>query len=508
MAGKRFAAIDVGSFEVEMGIYETTAKNGIRAVDSVRHVIALGSDTYSTGIISYGLVQELIAVLTDFTEIMRSYKVTAYRAVASSAMREAKNGAIVLDQIRVRTGLEVQVNTNPELRLLSIKGVAAKGADFERIIAGGTAVVDLGFGSMQITLYDQGQMVSSQNLKIGVLRILEMLSSLNSARDERSRILGEMVDHELDVYRRLHLGERRIRNIIALGDPFFTLYDRLMRRQDKDPKKDVFADRKRLENFYQFITSHTDGELAGKLGLGDEAAGNVLPTAVILRGVIEALDAETVWFPGVRLIDGIAADYAFSHKVLKQTHDFDADIIAAVRQIASRYGEDSAHRSYAVENTIRIFDALKKSQGFTERDRLLIRIPAMLHHCGRFVNMGSGSLSSYEIIRATEIPGLSRDEQELVVQVLRNEEGVPRWQDLSMKVAKMTAIIRLADALDRSAKQKAGEYKVVINEDGELVVSTKFTGDLTLEQISFEHNSPFFSEIFGIEPVFKQKRLM
>ena len=95
-----------------------------------------------------------------------------------------------------------------------------------------------------------------------------------------------------------------------------------------------------------------------------------------------------------------------------------------------------------------------------------------------------------------------------MVQVLRNEEGVPRWQDLSMKVAKMTAIIRLADALDRSAKQKAGEYKVVINEDGELVVSTKFTGDLTLEQISFEHNSPFFSEIFGIEPVFKQKRLM
>ena len=161
-----------------------------------------------------------------------------------------------------------------------------------------------------------------------------------------------------------------------------------------------------------------------------------------------------------------------------------------------------------MENTIRIFDALKKSQGFTERDRLLIRIPAMLHHCGRFVNMGSGSLSSYEIIRATEIPGLSRDEQELVVQVLRNEEGVPRWQDLSMKVAKMTAIIRLADALDRPAKQKAGEYKGVINEDGELVVSTKFTGDLTLEQISFEHNSPFFSEIFGIEPVFKQKRLM
>ena len=132
----------------------------------------------------------------------------------------------------------------------------------------------------------------------------------------------------------------------------------------------------------------------------------------------------------------------------------------------------------------------------------------MLHHCGRFVNMGSGSLSSYEIISATEIPGLSREEKELVVQVLRNEEGVPQWQELSMKVAKMTAIIRLADALDRSAKQKAGEYKIALNEDGDLVISTKFTGDMTLEKISFEQSSPFFSEIFGIEPVLKQKRLM
>ena len=508
MAGKRFAAIDVGSFEVEMGIYETTAKNGIRAVDSVRHVIALGSDTYSTGIISYGLVQELIAVLYDFTEIMRSYKVTAYRAVASSAMREAKNGAIVLDQIRVRTGLEVQVNTNPELRLLSIKGIAAKGADFERIIAGGTAVVDLGFGSMQITLYDQGQMVSSQNLKIGVLRIVEMLGRLTSARDERSRILEEVVGHELDIYSRLHLGGRRIRNVIAVGDPFYTLYDRLMRRQNKDPKKDAFADRKRLTAFYDLITGRSDGELAEKLGLGDESVRTVLPTAVILKKIIEELDADAVWFPGTKLIDGIAADYASAHKYLRQTHDFDADIVAAVRNIASRYGENNSHRAYAVTNTTKIFDALKKSQGFTDRDRLLIQIPAMLHHCGRFVNMGSGSLSSYEIISATEIPGLSREEKELVVQVLRNEEGVPQWQELSMKVAKMTAIIRLADALDRSAKQKAGEYKIALNEDGDLVISTKFTGDMTLEIISFEQSSPFFSEIFGIEPVLKQKRLM
>ena len=107
MAIQTFAAIDVGSFEVELGIYEISNKNGIRPIDHVRHVIALGKDTFSTGKISYDLVEELCQVLKDFSVIMKSYRVSAYTAYATSAMREAKNNPIILEQIRVRTGLEI-----------------------------------------------------------------------------------------------------------------------------------------------------------------------------------------------------------------------------------------------------------------------------------------------------------------------------------------------------------------------------------------------------------------
>ena len=105
MAVRIFAAIDVGSFELELGIYEMTYKTGIRRIDHVRHVIALGKDTYSTGKISYELVEEMCQVLEEFVQIMKSYKVKDYRAYATSAMREAHNRQIILDQIRVRTGL-------------------------------------------------------------------------------------------------------------------------------------------------------------------------------------------------------------------------------------------------------------------------------------------------------------------------------------------------------------------------------------------------------------------
>ena len=106
MATRIFAAIDVGSFEVEMTIYEISGKNVLRQIDQLRHVIALGRDTYNTGKISYELVDEMCRVLGEFAKVMKSYQVDDYRAVATSAMREAGNSHIILDQIRVRTGIE------------------------------------------------------------------------------------------------------------------------------------------------------------------------------------------------------------------------------------------------------------------------------------------------------------------------------------------------------------------------------------------------------------------
>lgn len=98
MAAHLFAAIDVGSFELEMGIYETTSRNGLREIDHLRHVISLGRDTYHTGKISYHLVDEMCQVLEEFAQVMKSYQVEDYRAYATSAMREAKNSQIILER--------------------------------------------------------------------------------------------------------------------------------------------------------------------------------------------------------------------------------------------------------------------------------------------------------------------------------------------------------------------------------------------------------------------------
>ena len=127
MTVKTFAAIDVGSFELELGIFEISASAGIREIDHVRHALALGKDTYNDGRLSHEIVEEMCEVLNKFREVMKTYRVSDYRAFASSALREARNSQMVLDRILVRTGLRVRTMNNSELRFKSYKAVAARG---------------------------------------------------------------------------------------------------------------------------------------------------------------------------------------------------------------------------------------------------------------------------------------------------------------------------------------------------------------------------------------------
>ena len=116
MAAHIFAAIDVGSYELELCIYEISPKKELKQIDHLRHMIPLGKDTYRTGKISYKLMDEMCQVLERFSQVMKAYKVEAFQAYATTAMREAENNKIVLDQIRVRTGISIRILSNSEQR--------------------------------------------------------------------------------------------------------------------------------------------------------------------------------------------------------------------------------------------------------------------------------------------------------------------------------------------------------------------------------------------------------
>lgn len=514
-----FAAIDVGSYELELGIYEVSLKYGVRQIDHVCHKIALGKDTYHDGKISYRLVEELCTVLKDFVGIMESYKTAEYRAYAASAMREAKNSRIILDQIRVRTGLEVQIISNSEQRFISCKAIAAKDGEFQKIIRTGTAIADVSFGSMQLSLYEEDALVSTQNIPMGILRLKETLAQLRELPEIEYSVLDELIRNELITFRKMYLKGRNITNLIAVGETLTIIAAHI--KNENIHRTSISAEE--FLCFCEKLRKMPLTRIQEYLEVNAEHAAFVMAAAVIYKQVLEMTGAKTIWLPGVRLLDGMAAEYAVDCHALKLSHDFDNDIIAASRNMAKRYKCHMAHVFAVEEMALSIFDAAKKIHGMRSRERLLLQIAANLHACGKFISVRSSAECGYRIIMATELLGLSHLEREIVANVVRyhilefeyNEIQIqhrPFRNDrrlstggINTLIAKLTAILRLANATDQSHRQKL-QGGIVRMKEEELVITTDWQEGLRVEELAIDQKADFFEEIFGIRPVLRQRR--
>ena len=213
-----FGAIDVGSSDVSLTIYEMSEKFGVKQVDHVSHMIELGADSYQFGRIRYELVEELCQVLQEFKRKLKEYKVEHYRAYATSAVREADNGEMILDQIRTKTGISVKTMSNSEIRLLTYKAIVSKNADFNKIIQKNTAMIDIGSGSIQISLFDKQHIQLTQNIRIGSIRLREMFNHLKGQGVNTGKLMEEYVGYEIDTFRNMYMKDKEFKNIIAVGD--------------------------------------------------------------------------------------------------------------------------------------------------------------------------------------------------------------------------------------------------------------------------------------------------
>ncbi len=509
---KTFASIDVGSYELGMKIFEFNSKGRMREIDHVRYRIDLGTDTYATGKISYSRVDELCNVLREFAQIMNAYKVYDYRAYGTSAIRETENTTIVLDRIEQRTGIHIEVLSNSEQRFLGYKSVASKGDAFNKVIEKGTAIVDIGGGSIQISLFDKDSLVATQNLKLGVLRLRERINHLNVKPAMVEGVIDELVSAQMEVFKKLYLRDRDIKNIIVVDD-YLSVW--LKKQHIEGDNKLGFASVENYEALMQLMRTKSREEVATALGVPVESASLLFVSAVLMKRIIKDMGAEMIWAPGVTLCDGIAYDYAQKNKMITGGHDFEQDIIDCAHNISKRY-MGSKRRGETLEAiALTIFDSMKKVHGLGKRERLLLRLAAILHDCGKYISMVNLAECSYQIIMATEIIGLSHVEREIVANVVKfNHSTFLYYEELQnvtldkqtyLVMAKLTAILRSANGLDRSHKQKFSDIRAV-HKGNELIITVDTPEDITVEKGLFEHRATFFEEVFSVRPVIVQKK--
>ncbi len=504
MQYKVFAAIDIGSYEVGMKIFELSKAKGMREIDHVSHRLELGKEAYAAGKISVEKIESLCQLLLSFKEIMAGYKVDDYRACATSAVRETKNRVILLDYIEKKTGLKIEVLSNSEQRFLDYKSIASSENEFNKIIQKATAIIDVGGGSIQLSLFDKDSLVSTQNMLIGNLRIRERLAPFERNLAHVEQVIGEMVSSDLESFKKMYLKDKKIENLIVVGDNF------------RDVMKVSSMDKESFNKLYRTITEYSVDEAAEILDAPAESIYMLIPSLVVHKWIVDECGVETVWIPGFELSDGMAYEYAQQNKIIKTGHVFEDDIIAAARNMAKRYMCSKSHIKTLEELSLAIFDRMKKAHGLTARERLLLQIAAILHGCGKYVSLANVAECSYSIIMATEIIGLSHMEREIIANVVRyNTQEFSYFENLDSSirvtkaeyliVAKLSAILRVANALDRSHKQKFKDVKIALKDD-QLVITVETPEDISLEMGLFPEKADFFQEVFSVRPVIRKKK--
>jgi exopolyphosphatase/guanosine-5'-triphosphate,3'-diphosphate pyrophosphatase len=372
-------------------------------------------------------------------------------------------------------------------------------------------LIDVGGGSTELTILNNGENAFSVSLPLGTVRLLEAFLRESGVIDRgRAKLLSEQIDRSL-VEVKPQLGRSTFEVLVGTGGNVETL-------ADLAPMKGGFSgfpraiDVATARALYAKLTGMTAAERRDAFSLRPDRADTIIPATAIFLRLAEALKAPAIVAPGVGLKEGILEEL-----VDKYFHVWDVagqaqSVLAACARVGHRYHFDEAHGQLVAKLAAQLFDDLQEVHGFTDRDRLLLRAAALLHDVGDFVRYDGHHKHSYYLILHSDIMGLSAEERAIVANVARYhrksapDPSHPNFRDLEKeargKVRGLAAILRIADALDREHLGKVASVRAVLDSNKRRL-SLVVTGreDRELEEWTVYAKADLIRDVFGLDVV-------
>jgi len=483
--GRILGAIDVGTNAVRLELARPMPDGSFDLVHTERDPVRPGEGVFTTGRIPREVEQRLLSTLRRYAALARRHRAIV-RAVATSAVREAKNGPDVVARVRAATGLELEVISGKEEARLIALGVLRGQPPRAR-----NMVVDIGGGSTEIAVAVGDHPRSLFSVAIGSVRLTETFDS--AGRVPRKR-LDLMRTFAAEAFQRSLPRFPHPRHALGSSGTIGTIVAFAAEGGRKE------ATRKRIR---RAVVQLAEMDVDERRRVFDaRRAEIVVAGAVVLEALMDCLGLETIVSVDTGLRQGLLVDMLER----KGRVTPDSSTGEAARALGRRFAYDEGHADQVARVALGLFDDLAGLHGLPASARPVLEAAALLHDVGSAVSYSRHHKHTFYLVANGDIPGFSDRERLLVALVARYHRRSPPDRDrpdlalLSPSefrmVRKLATLLRLADSCDRSHHQLVRSVRA--SAVGTAVrLSLRARAPIDLEVWDAEREGPLFRKVFG-----------
>jgi exopolyphosphatase / guanosine-5'-triphosphate,3'-diphosphate pyrophosphatase len=372
--------------------------------------------------------------------------------------------------------------------------------------------VEVGGGSADISFLRKGQPIHSGAYPLGAVRIRQGVATWHGSLEQAVRLMRRHIHNVVDDIRR-DLPLREAAHFIALGADARFAAERMLSEAPKEGPP-VLA-REPFLAFCDQIAAYDVDHLLEKYHLPQAEAETLVPALLAYRELLLETAAQGITVPDASLRSGLLLDLTRGEDV-QSIADFSRQALASAAALGEKYRWDVAHSRKVAELAVRLFDELRGEHGLGDRERLLLEVAALLHDVGNYIGLRGHHKHTWYILAESEIFGLSQDDMAVVANVARyHRRALPQKSHLPymaldrasrVTVNKLSAILRLANALDADHLQKVKEVRL-LKEGDEWALEVEGAGDFTMERLASMARSDLLTEVFGRKVVFRESRI-
>ncbi len=490
-----FSVINIGSSAIRMQISEF--KNSTETVlETIITPLALGIDTFEKGYISLEKAKETAQILSKYALKLDEYKIwNNYKAICTSAIRDAQNKYFFLNYITTKTHLDIEIIDETHEMYVKYLGLKNSIKNFDKFSKEGLLIACLSSGSLSISVKENEVDTFNSVFNVGYLRQYLLFKDVDDAI--KFKAYEEQIDKIINTIKH-NANVNAVKYMVVCGSSI-NLLTKII-----NPKSNKIT-YKALNALYQSIKSSNLELFGSNYHLTQNEASMVVPIVYTFLAILKMLNLKSFLFSDATFVQQLMSYYSKSFKEKSVNKKILNQIIA----YSKKYNNDLKHAKKVLHFADRLYTELKNIHSLTQKEKTILDAACILHDVGYYIGVNNHHQHSYYIAKSINIPGIEREIIDYVAACVlfhRNKVKIEAEDELLsapiekiLSLKKIIALLKIADALDASHTQIIEDIDILISES-EIKITAIALKIPFLEELTFKHKCADFLETFGIEP--------